>query len=245
MDALTSRAFRHAARLYRAGVEGAGEQLVALAREHRVALREGRDGAWSGVAALDEGDEAAERIAAAVEAASGVRKGAAASASELAWRLAERAEHRADGTIGLDVPLLRELVALPGFGALSFGARRALGVRRLRAILREIRGLDAVSVVLTAHALVITYRAPRARGHIRLHLHPPIGRADTLDVPLTEVRAATPAIVEAPLDAPHDPGGLVELPYGADLPKPHRPPSRPFLDSLLRALHDALRSPVA
>ncbi len=247
MGALTLSDLRTTVRLHRQGVEGAGEQLLDLARTHGDDLARTLGVPLRNLDALDAHDDPAGVLAATIEAAPRVRRELRArrdveTARLLAMSIAERAEHRDDGTIGLDVALLREVTALHPGGVLTFGTRGSVGVPTLRAILREVRQLRTASVALTAQAVVVTYRAPGARGHIRLHLHAPVTRTDALLVPITEARLAA-AVVETPLDPPLDPPGVVDAPLGPDLPRPKLPPPRPFLHSLLTAFHDALRSP--
>ncbi len=247
MEALSFAELRVAARLYRSGVEGAESRLLDWARHRRDDLARALDVPVRSLGALDAHGAPAAMLAATIERANTTRQARKASADAesarlLALQLVAQAEHRSDGTIAFDTDLLREVMGLHRGGAVRFGDRGCVGAAKLRAILHETRHLHATSVVLTAGALVITYRTTGARGHIRLHLHPHAPGVDALHVPIADVVASASAVSDAPLDGPFESGVGHEAPLGPELPKPRLPPPRPFLYSLVTALHDVLRS---
>jgi hypothetical protein len=242
---LTLTELRTAARLVRADVEGAAEQLVGLALTRGDALSRLLGIAPHQLDALASSPNAAARIAAAIESVPGARRphearADAGSARPLAHRLAASAIHRDDGSVALDVAVLRALVELRTARVLRFGARGTVDGTRLRAILRALRHPCTVSVVLMGRALVVTHQARHARGHIRLYLQADTPRAEALDVPVGAMTAPEGTLSDTRETVSSDSGEIGEIPPGADFPVPRVPPTRPILHAFLTALHDAL-----
>lgn len=207
---------RTLARLFRQGVDGAKEELERLARERgddlAAALRFPRanlDGAL--------GDpNLAKLVAATIEGSARLKRDALArsrrgSARGLAETLCKVSERRDDGTVALHGALLSEILLLWGAGWVTFGSLGSVDAMRLRAVLRECRGVTSSAVILTDESLFVFYETARSRGAIRLHLQRVVLDVDALQVP-------TELIVVA--EAPDVPGGMEPMPHPVDTPEP-------------------------
>lgn len=207
---------RTLARLYRHGVEGAKEHLERLARERGDELAELLRFPRANLhAALGDPDLAA-LVAATIEGSARLKRDALArsrrhSARGLAETLCDVSERRDDGSIALHGPLLSEILLLWGAGCVVFGALGSVDAARLRAILRECRGVVSSAVILTHESLFVFYETARSRGVIRLALQRVVFDADALLVPIELVPAvATPDV----------PGAVEPMPHPVDTPEP-------------------------
>jgi hypothetical protein len=202
---------RPLARMFRQGVEGAGESLELLARERGEELAELLRFPAENLRRAIDADNLAALVATTVEHAARLRRdtlGASrrASARALVAALRERSEPRPDGSIALDSLLLADILALWGHGAVVFGERGRVGAARLRAILRECHGVTSSTVVLATDSLVVRYETPCSRGTIRLHLLPIVEDDDALHVPIDDgpmnIGAEVPATAPTPVPEP-------------------------------------------
>lgn len=232
MATLTIAELRHLARLFREGVDGARDRLETIARERGEEIAELLRLPRENLSRLDEADDIAALVAATVEGALRVQRAAVlrvrrASARGLAETLCRVSERRDDGSILLHGPLLAELLALWGAGWLVFGEWGSVGAPRLRAILRECRGVESNAVVLTRDSLFVFYEASRSRGVIRLHLQRVVLDGDALLVPIGELPVQ-------PVDTPEPPPPLADDPR-----TPRRPVARPAGHGFVQRLLDA------
>lgn len=219
---------RSLARMFRQGVDGAREQLELLAHERGDELaavlgfpRPNLD------RVLDSGD-LATLLAATIEGSfrlkrEGLARSRRETARALAATLSEASERRDDGSAALHGALVAEIVALWGSGWIVFGTLGSVEATRLRALLRECRGVTSCSIILTRESLFVFYETACSRGVIRLLLQPVVFHEDALDIPIdlvSEVAPMEPA-PPAPDPRPIDTGEPVPA-----LVEPTRPASR-------------------
>lgn len=257
MASLTSRPLtlahlRGLASLYRNGVEGADEALVAVATEHTNEVAGLLHLLLERVARLDSHDNAANLLAGAVEAVPRLvrsRREVAQqdAAASLAVRLAELAEHRPDETYALDVGLLSNVLGLYPGRVVTFGERGSVSSLKLRAILRETRSIDTTSVLVTREHVMLSYRGDHCRGLIKLVLHPVVLDGNVLLIPLGLVPSQPPptpceAKAAVPEQIYSEPVGDPDVPHEGQLgpPMPVPPVRRPFLAALFRAADELL-----
>jgi hypothetical protein len=185
---------RSLARTFRAGVEGAKDNLEQLAHERGDELADLlRFPPANLQRALGE-DNLAALLASTIEQAGRAQRDAVVrsrrdAARVLAARLGELSEHCDDGSVALDREVLGETLALWGSGAVAFGSRGTVDARRLRAILRECRAVTTGTVTLVGESLLLVYSTAQSRGMIRLHLHPVTEADEVLHVPLDTMRS--------------------------------------------------------
>ncbi len=263
MATVTVPELRRLAKLYRSSVDGAAERLADIIAEENDELPDLLGFPRPNLTRLLAAENAVELLVATIEGAPRVARDMKlrvlrAEARELGVLLAESAEHREDGTIALPLPVLDSLVTTwPGKGFLVLGERGSVDLGRLRALLRECRGLTSTAVVITELALVVAYTAPGARGLVRFVLQPIVHHVDAVVVPLAApVHVGEPAVVEAivvPTTSPScaapapmlatsiasEPADLDPLP---ELPPPGgpRPPSRPWAARFFEVLTHAI-----
>ncbi len=249
---LTLAHLRGLASLYRSGVEGADEALLSVATEHTDEVAGLLHLLPERVARLDEHDNTANLLAATIEAVPRLvrsRREAAQqdAAASLAVRVAELAEQRPGEVYALDVGLLSNVLALYPGRVVTFGERGSVSALKLRAILREIRSINATSVLITGEHVVLSYQGDHCRGLIKLVLHPVALEPDTLLVPLGLVPSQPPPTpCEAKLAVPEqiysEPVGDPDAPHEGQLdpPVPVPPVRRPFLAALFRAADELL-----
>lgn len=192
MAPLTMPELRQLARLHRAGVEGAAEQLEVVVRERGEELAELLRFPKANLARVAETDDAPALVAATIKGAPRLRRDALqrsrrASTSGLAETLCRISERRADGSIELHAPLLADLLHLWGPGYIVFGDLGSISVPRLKALLRECRHVVSRAVILTESALLVFYETERSRGAIRLHLQRVVFDVDALHIPIEQV----------------------------------------------------------
>lgn len=226
MAALTLPELRLLARLFRQGVDGAAERLEVIARERGDELAALLRFPKGNLARVTDADDVAALVAATVEGAPRVRRDALqrsrrASARGLAETLCRISERREDGSIELHAPLLAEILLLWGPGCVVFGELGSVSAPRLRAILRECRGVASRSVILTRDAVLVFYETSRSRGVIRLHLHRVVYDVDALPVPIEQVPTR-------PVDTSEP-----EVPLAEDARQTVRRPRSKFFDALV------------
>lgn len=180
---------RRLARLYRDGVEGAGDQLADIIKESSEVLPDVVGFPRTNLERLRESSDPVELLVVTLEAGlraaredrgAALRRAARALAVELAACSMQEGE-----TVRLPVRMLADVVtSWPGRGVLVFGEHGGVGVPGLRAFLRECRRIDEIDAELTPDALVIRYRTSTSRGRVRLDLHPAPETDDVVMVPL-------------------------------------------------------------
>lgn len=183
---------RSLARMFRQGVEGAKDNLEVLARERVDELAELLRVPAAKLRHVLDADNLAALVATAIEHTARLRRDALIrsrreSARGLAETLCKVSERRDDGSIALHAALLGEILFLWGPGWLVLGSWGSVGAARLRAILRECRGVTSRAVVATNESVLVFYETACSRGMIRLHLHPVVADADALHVPIDTV----------------------------------------------------------
>lgn len=221
MAGLTLAQLRSLARMYRAGVDGAAQQLLELAQVrpdvlasllHVTHVR----------ADLDE-DVTARCIADRLDELDRTRRSVRKSDIILAARkLAETLGRNAQwegGRVHLDPHLLRALVATQVAGALSFErageVAAAIDLAYLRRVLDACRTCRLTELYVESASLVLVYASIGARGRFRLTLCPPDTREEQVRVRLEQ---HTP-VVDAPT-----------IYAVRHMPRPHV--ARRFLDAL-------------
>lgn len=229
MGPLTYPALRQLARMHRAGIDGAGDELLHIARTRGPELADALRFPRANLERLAEAEDPVALIVATIEGAPRLRREAIQrsrreSASGLAKTLCSISERRDDDEIELHGPLLSELLLLWGAGWVVFGERGSVNAPQLRAILRECRGLRSTAVVLGARELFVVYETERSRGIIRLHLQRVVYDADALHIP-------TELVPVQPIDTAEPPIPLGEQPQ---MPAAHA--ARPRRGGFLRAL---------
>lgn len=231
---LTLQRLRATARLYRAGVDGAHDELAAVIAEHADALPALLGFPTASLSRLFNEPNVVELLVSTIEAAPRV-------ASETARRAAMETARRAgsevtatsvvhdDGDVELGVvALYQALCRWPGGGVVVLGERGSLDLAHLRAVMRACTSVDAISVLVRADDVVVAYTTGNSRGVLRLLLMPIRPRADAL-------------VVELPSSLP-----VVELePSAAVAPTPAAPPLAqraplPFAWHLVDAIAAAL-----
>lgn len=248
---LTLAHLRGLASLYRAGVEGADEALVAIVTEHTDEVADLLHLLPERVARLDSHDNAANLLAGTIEAVPRMVKtmrdrALYDAAADRAVRLAQLAEHRSGDVYALDVGLLRDVLGFYPGRVVTFGDRGSVSSVKLRAILREVRNICTTAVLVTHEQLVLSYEGEHCRGLIKLVLHPVILDSDTLLVPLGMLPAPQPptpceARVAVPETISSEPIGDPDVPHEGQLdPVPVPPVHRPFLAILFRAADELL-----
>ena len=226
---------RSLVRLYRADIEGAGEQLEKLLRERWDELPPLLGSNLQQLTRLLEHEDAARAFAGAIEQAPAASTASrslpcrtAARAAALA--LAKATVIRDSNHHQLPIAALRAALELGrGNGDIAFGDRGAVDIARLRAVVRHCAGLDSVTVTLTHDQLILRYSTPRARGVIRLVLRDPGKHDKVLVVPIASrnMCVASPSVAIKAVYAP--------APWPADdaqraaSPQPPMPPMRPVL----------------
>lgn len=233
MAALTIGELRHLARLFRDGVDGARERLELLAIERGEELAALLRFPRENLARIALADDVAALVAATIDGALRIQRQALAqirrsSARGLVETFCRLSEIRDDGSILLHGPLLAELLLLWGPGWIVFGERGSIGAPRLRAILRECRGVTSNAVVLTRESLFVYYEAARSRGVIRLHLQPAVIDVDALHIPIADVPVQ-------PVDTPEPPPPLAEDPRPNARARRPRAAHHGFVRGLLEA----------
>ena len=248
MASLTLAHLRGLASLYRNGVEGAEDSLLALATERTDEVARLLHLLPERLSRLEEHDDPANLLAGTIEAVprlvrSRRDRAQCDAAASLAVRLAELAERRHGEGYALDVDLLREVLGLYPGRVITFGERGSVSAVKLRAILREVRNLHTTAALVTREHLVLSYQGDHCRGLIKLVLHPVILEHDTLLVPLGLVPPPQPpptpceAKVAVPEQIYSEPIGDPDVPHEGQLdpPMPVPPVRRPFLAALFEA----------
>lgn len=213
---VTVAQLRGLARLYRRRVDGAAQMLTSIIEHSAHELPTVLGFPMKNLERLRDHDDPVEVLVATIEGAPRVARElreriSHESATAMAMRLAETARRRGNGHYALDSELLGEVLArYPGRVA-TFGTRGSCGSLRLRAILRELRGVRATSVIVTNDQIVVSYEGERCRGLIRLALHEPIVDDTTLIVPID-------------MRLPDMPTNLVDAPEHEESSQPHEPP---------------------
>jgi hypothetical protein len=185
---LTLASLRHLARLHRTGVDGAEAQLAAIIEERADELPAALGFPMKNLERLRAHEDPVQILVATIEGAPRVARAMRdrhqfEAAVILAVRLAQTAERREDGHLGLDVALLGEtLAAYPG-RVVTFGVRGSVGAGRLRAVVRNLRGMTSAAVTVTNEHVVVVYAGERMRGCLKLVLHPPVVDGEALIVP--------------------------------------------------------------
>jgi hypothetical protein len=201
MATLSVADLRGLARLHRAGVDGAAEQIEDVIARRGEELPGLLGLPPSSLRRLREHADPVGALVATIEAAPTVAREARGRAQrETARRLAAAVEQsavvRPGGNIEIDAALVgASCTEWPGGGAIVFGDRGGMEIRRLRALLSECRRLP-ISMLLTATSLNIKWKTARGHGQFKLRLWPVGDGADALVVRLsvlnTEDAPATP-----------------------------------------------------
>lgn len=174
-SSLTYGSLRQLARLYRVGIDGAADALAMLVDEHANELPELLGFPMANLDRLRAHDDPVGVLVATIEGAPRVARGLRErihydGAAALALQLGETATPREGGHLALDVELLVQTLRFYPGRVVTFGERGSLGSLRLRAVLRELRGVTATSVVVTREHVVVAYESTRSRGLIKLAL---------------------------------------------------------------------------
>jgi hypothetical protein len=186
---MTAPQLRGLARLYRRRVDGAADVLASIIANNAHELPDVLGFPMQNLERLRDHENPVEVLVATIEAAPRVARDLRdkiwhETATAIAVRVAQTAQRRNGGHYGLDLELLGEaLTRYPG-RIITFGTWGSCGSLRLRAILRETRGLRATSVVLTDTQVVVAYEGERCRGLIKLALHEPVVDEGALIVPI-------------------------------------------------------------
>jgi len=198
---LTRASLRHLARLHRAGVDGAEAQLAAIIEERADELPAALGFPMKNLERLRARENPLQILVATIEGAPRVARAMrdrhqVEAAVILAVRLAQTAERREDGHLVLDVALLGETLATYPGRIVTFGARGSVGAGRLRAVVRNLRGMTSAAVTITNEHVVVVYAGERMRGCLKLALHPPVVDGEALIVPLDRDIAHEAPVVE-------------------------------------------------
>lgn len=201
MAAVMLAELRGLARLYRDGVDGVREQLMGIITASGPELPDVLGFPPANLERLHRSDDPVEVLVSTIEAVPRVVREARARAQrEQARRLASGVAQSAvvvEGDLELDAALVSACCASwPGGGRLVFAERGAIDIRRLRALLKECRGLP-ISMLLTATSLIINWRTPHSRGHFKLTLWPGVADAVDLVIPTIDPPVAVPLVVPA------------------------------------------------
>ena len=186
---MTPAQLRGLARLYRRRVDGAADLLASIIANNAHDLPGVLGFPMQNLDRLRDHENPVEVLVATIEAAPRVARDLRdkiwhETATAIAVRLAQTAQRRTGGHYALDVELLGEMLTRYPGRIITFGTRGSCGSLRLRAILRETRGLQATSVVLTDTQVVVAYEGERCRGLIKLALHEPVVDEQALIVPI-------------------------------------------------------------
>ncbi len=201
MAPLTLSSLRHLARLYRAGVDGAEEELATIIEERAEELPSALGFPMKNLERLRAHENPVGILVATIEGAPRVARAVRdkihfENAVVMAVRLAETAERRADGHHVLDVELLGEMLAIYPGRVVTFGVRGSVGAGRLRTVVRNLRGMTSAAVTVMDEHVTVVYAGERMRGSVKLVLHAPVADHETLIVPLDLAIAHEQAVVE-------------------------------------------------
>jgi len=248
---------RGLAKLYRSGIEGAEESIARIIADSGDELPDVLGFPRPNLERLLDNPNAVELLVATIEGAPRVARDARnrlhrEGARELAAIVAANAEPRDDGTVALPLMLVTQMLSLwPGTGLLVLGERGSVDLGRLRAVLRECRGLTSTSLVVTSDAVVVAYTTARSRGLLRLFLQPILRHVDALVVPIAPapvevVAALAPSVVIAPTTVIEDAAAASSTvpvepePVFRPIPRPPIAPTRPWAMRILDGLAAAL-----
>lgn len=249
---ITLSRLRALAQLHRSGVEGAGDELLALARERTAEVAALLHFVPERLAETWQRHDFLPMILGAIDGVPRLVRtlrdqAQHDAATAMAVRLAETACPREGGTLALDVRLLGDALSLTPARILTLGNRGSVGAGKLRALLRDIRSLEAMAVLATHEHIVVTYRGHGCRGAVRLLLHPPVVDYEVLVIPLglsmapeappsasDDVIIAAPIQIRSELPPEREPEPSIDQP-------PREPPSRmPFLRLIFDVARDVL-----
>jgi hypothetical protein len=202
---LTVAQLRGTARLYRAGVDGAADELSRILAEHVEELPALLGFPAANLERLREHQDPAQLLAATIEALPRVARDSRSRAQRemarsIAIDLARSARIDEHGTVDLDIGDLQRLVLLwPATGLLAFDARGSVSVGLLRALLQRCARVTAISVLVATHHVVVAYETATSRGCVRLMLASVARHADVLLVPVDTLGNNARAEVALPL----------------------------------------------
>ena len=188
--ALTIHELRGLARLHRADVEGADEQLAEIIADRGEELPALLHFSPSKLGQLREHDDPVGVLLALIDAnrtkaRDALRGQQREAAVRLAAVVAASAVVHLRGDVELDPRAVDALCGAWPNGAVVFGRRGGVDARRLRALLKECRSVPILMFASDA-ALNIQWDAGRSRGNIKLTLWPTAEDEDALVIPLLE-----------------------------------------------------------
>lgn len=188
--ALSIAELRGLARLHRADVEGAHEQLAEIIAQRGEELPSLLNFPPSKLVRLREHEDAVGVLLALIDAnrakaRDALRGQQREAAVRLAAVVAASAVVHLRGDIELDPRAVDALCGAWPSGSLVFGHRGGVDARRLRVLLRECRSVPILMFASDA-ALNIKWDTSRSRGNIKLTLWPAVEDEDALVIPLLE-----------------------------------------------------------
>ena len=249
--ALSIAELRGLARLHRADIEGAHEQLTSIIEERAEELPALLNFPPSKLVRLREHEDAVGVLLALIDAnrakaRDALRGQQREAAVRLAAAVAASAVVHLRGDIELDPRAVDALCGAWPSGAVVFGRRGSVDARRLRALLKECRSVP-ILMFASDCVLNIKWDTGRSRGNIKLTLWPTAEDEDALVIPLLEQPAEVgeqPSQhgLQASVFANNPPQAFNgEPPPSADLPQ--RRDAQPRHEDALQGVPGAPRAP--